>query len=91
MAKTEAATETRVATKYRVLKLQGEGTVTVGEGENANEVAVELFALLPSEYDGNAVKKAAAAFGGGEYIQVAGSSFQRKPVTIDTSPRIRVG
>lgn len=80
-----AAKEVVKHTQYRVFKLTGEGEITLPNGETQ---AVELFALLPSTFEGNVFKKAHAAFGDGDYVKTADSSYDRKPVATTTVVKV---
>lgn len=82
------AAEDKPKTKYQLFKLTGEGEVTRVDGTTQ---AVELFALLPGEFEGNVYKQAHAEYGDGEYAKTSITSFDRKPVRVDPTPRVKIG
>lgn len=87
MADDKAKAEESKPTRYRVLQRTGEGEIVVGI--TADKITVEMFALLPGEYEGHAVKQAAEQYGEGVYVAVALSSFKPKTAVIP-APKLRI-
>lgn len=75
---------TKAPTEYRVFKLQGDAPL-----DDEGGVSVELYALLPNTFTGNAAKAAAETYGVGTYIAVPKSSAKPRVAEV-TEPKLRV-